>query len=133
MIAPWKILFESNPCLPLKETYRALEGHMAGGRIAFDGQETLYLASGDYHWDGMYAPAALAQDEAADYGKVIAINVFSGNAEQVSRGHRNTQGIAIDNSGSIWVTEQGVRGGDELNLIKKGENYGWPDASLGTK
>jgi glucose/arabinose dehydrogenase len=43
-----------------------------------------------------------------------------------SFGHRNPQGLAIDLKGRLWDTEHGPRGGDEVNLIKKGSNYGWP-------
>jgi aldose sugar dehydrogenase len=139
----WQELFSSKPCLPLQEQLRAIQGHMAGGRMLFDNDQTLYLASGDYSWDGLYGPRsrpgtdpavtpALARDPEADYGKVIAINIHSGEARHVSRGHRNIQGITRDRAGRIWVVEHGVRGGDELNLIYEGGDYGWPDESYGT-
>lgn len=129
----WQPLFSTKPCLPLKERSNAIEGHMAGGRIAFSPPETLYLGSGDYHWDGMHAAGVLAQDLDNDYGKVIAINLRSGENRIVSRGHRNTQGIAVEPNGDVWVVEQGPRGGDELNHVKEGANYGWPKAALGTQ
>ena len=136
-------IFSTAPCLPLKQVWRSIEGHMAGGRIAYDGKRTVYLASGDYAWDGVYGsrvlpgkdPAtapAVAQDPAADYGKVIAVDIETGVARQLARGHRNTQGIALDRDGRIWVVEHGARGGDELNLIHEGMNYGWPHVSYGT-
>lgn len=139
----WTDIFQTSPCLPIKKEWEAIDGLRAGGRIAFDGERTVYLASGDYAWDGMYGPRtipgtdpetgpAVAQDPAADYGKVIAIDVITGHARQLSRGHRNTQGITIDRNGSVWTVEHGVRGGDELNLIIEGENYGWPLESYGT-
>jgi glucose/arabinose dehydrogenase len=43
-----------------------------------------------------------------------------------STGHRNQQGLAFDSEGNLWDTEHGPRGGDEVNLIKRGANYGWP-------
>jgi glucose/arabinose dehydrogenase/cytochrome c5 len=58
-------------------------------------------------------------------GKVPADNPVSGNP-MWSTGHRNQQGLAFDLSGNLWDTEHGPRGGDEVNLIKKGANYGWP-------
>ena len=133
----WSDIYQTSPCLPLKQEWRAIEGHMAGGRIAFDGDKTLYLSSGDYSWDGMYGPRtipgtdpkngpAVAQDPNADYGKVIAIDLVTEQARQISRGHRNMQGITIDRNGRVWTVEHGARGGDELNLITEGENYGWP-------
>jgi aldose sugar dehydrogenase len=48
-----------------------------------------------------------------------------------SYGHRNPQGLAFDLAGNLWDTEHGPRGGDEVNLIKKGANYGWPLVSFG--
>ncbi|MBT5074260.1 MAG: hypothetical protein HOH18_00495 [Kordiimonadaceae bacterium] len=139
----WTDIYQTSPCLPLKQEWRAIEGHMAGGRIAFDGEKTVYLSSGDYSWDGMYGPRtipgtdpekgpAVAQDPNADYGKVIAIDVITGDARQLSRGHRNMQGIIIDRNGRVWTVEHGARGGDELNLIVEGKNYGWPLESYGT-
>ncbi|WP_282077178.1 PQQ-dependent sugar dehydrogenase [Epibacterium ulvae] len=48
-----------------------------------------------------------------------------------SFGHRNPQGMAIDAQGEVWVSEHGAKGGDEINLIQKGANYGWPIISYG--
>ena len=129
----WRILFRTEPCLPLKRTMRALEGQMAGGRMAYDpsaGQ--ILLGSGDYHWDGVYAPEVLAQNTENDYGKVIQIDAENGTSSHRSLGHRNVQGLAFDTSGRLWGVEHGPRGGDELNLIRPGRNYGWPRVTLGT-
>ncbi|MDH3254814.1 MAG: PQQ-dependent sugar dehydrogenase [Acidobacteriota bacterium] len=129
----WEVVYRTRPCLPLKEQWRAIEGHMAGGRIAFEAPATVYLASGDYHWDGIYAPEVIAQDPDKHYGKVMAIDLASRQARVVSIGHRNPQGIAIDRNGQLWVAEHGMRGGDELNRVIEGANYGWPEETLGTK
>src|SRR3546814_6042041 len=48
-----------------------------------------------------------------------------------SLGHRNLLGIAFDKAGNLWTHEMGPRGGDEFNLVRKGENYGWPKVSEG--
>jgi glucose/arabinose dehydrogenase len=48
-----------------------------------------------------------------------------------TKGHRNQQGVCFDDRGNLWDTEHGPRGGDELNLIKPGSNYGWPQACFG--
>ena len=129
----WEVVYRTRPCLPLKEQWRAIEGHMAGGRITFEAPTTVYLASGDYHWDGIYAPEAIAQDPDKHYGKVIAIDLTSHDARIISTGHRNMQGIVIDRNGQLWVAEHGVRGGDELNRVIEGANYGWPEETLGTR
>ncbi|QGU04200.1 PQQ-dependent sugar dehydrogenase [Corynebacterium comes] len=52
-------------------------------------------------------------------------------AELWTIGHRNPLGIAEDEEGNLWVSEMGPRGGDELNLLVEGQNYGWPEASMG--
>ncbi len=129
----WEVFFRTNPCLPLKDTMRALEGHMAGGRIAYAGPGKVILGSGDYHWDGLYAPRSLPQGTDNDYGKVIEINVATGESQHLSIGNRNVQGVMVDRSGRVWAVEHGPRGGDELNLVQKGRNFGWPDATLGTR
>lgn len=129
----WEVIFRTQPCLPLKESYRAIEGNIAGGRMAFLAPDKVILGSGDYHWDGTYAPVAYAQDPESDYGKIIEIDVNTGHARHISIGNRNVQGILVDKAGQVWAVEHGPRGGDELNKILDGKNYGWPLATLGTR
>lgn len=84
----------------------------------------------------------MAQDpEGATYGVVITMNadgsmppnadVSTANPEIVTYGHRNVQGLAIDANGEVWTLEHGPAGGDELNIIIAGANYGWPEVSYG--
>lgn len=129
----WEIIFRTNPCLPLKTESAAIEGHMAGGRIDHAGDTRIVLGSGDYAWDGLYAPEILAQDIDNDYGKVIEIDIASGESKTISYGHRNMQGVVVEDDGQIWVVEHGPRGGDELNRVQPGGNYGWPLETLGTR
>jgi glucose/arabinose dehydrogenase len=49
----------------------------------------------------------------------------------LSIGHRNPQGAALDGQGRLWLVEHGAQGGDELNLVREGANYGWPVISYG--
>jgi glucose/arabinose dehydrogenase len=66
------------------------------------------------------------------YGMIILINLDDYNYEPYSIGHRNPQGLFVDeNTGKIWSSEHGPSGGGELNLIVKGNDYGWPDKTLG--
>jgi hypothetical protein len=74
----------------------------------------------------------LVMDPSADYGKLLRIRLADGTAERVSTGHRNPQGLTVDDLGRLWLTEHGPRGGDELNLITPGRDYGWPRVTLGT-
>jgi cytochrome c2 len=129
----WSLVFSTEPCLAPNANGRAIQGHMAGGRFRVDADGTLYLAAGDYAQDGIYAPVPLSQDPEKMYGKVIAIDLETGENRVVSQGHSNMQGIAFDADGKLWTVEHGRRGGDELNLIREGNDYGWPQVSLGTR
>jgi len=120
------------------ETYRTTRHHY-GCRIVFDPQGYLYFAIGDRG----------AQDQAQDLsrpngkmhriyrdGRVPADNPFVGRDGALptiySYGHRNPQGLAVHPvTGRVWDTEHGPMGGDELNLISKGLNYGWPVVTYG--
>jgi aldose sugar dehydrogenase len=126
-----QILFESGPPAPKPE--------MIGGRLALTGDGYLFLTLGD-RWE-----RDPAQDLSDDSGKIIRIrtdgsvpedNPFvstpGARPEIWSYGHRNPQGIAIDPStGKLWSDEHGPQGGDEVNLILPGHNYGWPLANYG--
>ncbi len=129
----WETLFQAEPCLPLKSEFRAIEGHMAGGRMTYDGQGRIYLGVGEYHWDGLYAPFPISQRDDYQYGKVIEVDLASRASRVVSKGHRNMQGVAMAANGRLYVVEHGMRGGDELNLVREGADYGWPAESLGTQ
>ena len=128
----WRVLFETGPCLPLSAEGR-IYVQVAGGRLAVDNtKSTVFLASGTYEALNPNKGAALSQDPANDYGKVIAIDIATGTSQRLTSGHRNPQGITLDASGRIWLVEHGPRGGDELNRIVAGKNYGWPLAVYGT-
>jgi aldose sugar dehydrogenase len=115
-------------------------GRHYGGRIAWLPDGTLLLSVGDRG-----GQSELAQDPAHHFGSVVHLDDqgrpatpeprFPGDsarAEIFSIGHRNIQGLAVDAAhGRIWATEHGPRGGDELNLIVAGGNYGWPVVTLG--
>lgn len=139
-VSDWKVIARTEPCLPIKKSFRALEGHMSGGRMVQLDESTIAVSSGDFHWDGVYAPdnpdpeaaLPLAQDPEAEYGKVLAVDIESGHKRILSTGNRNIQGIATTSDGLLWTVEHGPRGGDELNLQRPGANFGWPFRTYGT-
>ncbi len=115
------------------------------GRMVFDRDGYLFLAVGDR----MVTPDLMDEHPAQDLtnhmgtivrlhddGRVPSDNPFVGHADALpeiwSYGHRNMQGLALDPfTGEVWSNEHGPRGGDELNLIVRGGNYGWPVISYG--
>ena len=111
-----------------------------GSRVVFDGDGHVYITTGE-HSSPEYR--VYAQDLDKTYGKVIRLTldgeVPDGNAfvdqegampEIWSYGHRNMQG-AMMRDGELWTIEHGPQGGDELNKIEPGTNYGWPVISFG--
>src|SRR6187455_339527 len=105
-----------------------------GSRIAFDGNGYMYFTSGER------GKKENAQDLGNHLGKVLRlhddgkvptdnplVNTPGAKPEIWSYGHRNLQGLYYDKtSGTLWEHEHGPRGGDELNIVEKGKNYGWP-------
>lgn len=130
----WGVLFETDPCLPIKKTGHGFAGQQAGGEMIFapDGKRIL-LSIGDFEFDGLNDPRNVSQDLNSPYGKLLWLDPQTGDTELVAWGVRNAQGLAFDELGRIWETEHGPQGGDELNQIVAGENYGWPYVTYGTQ
>ena len=124
--------------------YRALPVYNGdkhyGGRVIFDKSGNLLLSTGERS-DKVTRPQA--QDPKSGLGKVIRITtegkpapgnptIDPSRPEVYSYGHRNVQGLTIHpGTGDIWEAEFGPRGGDEINLIQPGKNYGWPTITYG--
>ena len=103
--------------------------HHDGGRMVFGPDKTLYVSTGEA------GQPDLAQDPSSLGGKILRItqdgDPAPGNPRASSPvwtlGHRNVQGLAFDDQGRLWASEFGQNAYDELNLIEKGKNYGWPE------
>ena len=130
-IGPWKTVFESKPCLGLSG-YKAkpFAGHQAGGRMQQLSPGKILLTIGDFKNDGVKRDVSV-DDANVDYGKIHEIDLATGTSRVFSTGHRNPQGLAVTAKGLIWATEHGPTGGDELNFIEQGKDYGWPRVTLG--
>lgn len=110
-----------------QDTYSGAGIHF-GSKIVFDGKGHVFFSVGERGTNQR------AQDKSTPFGKVMRVNEdgsipadnpVSGNP-MWTYGHRNPQGLTFDLEGNLWDTEHGPRGGDEVNQIVKGENYGWP-------
>lgn len=129
-----KVIFSQQP--KVRST-----GHY-GSRAVFDGKGHLFVTTGERMHE---STRDQAQDLSSGLGKIIRLNAdgsvpddnpFAGEAgaqpEIWSFGHRNVQAAAINpETGELWAIEHGPRGGDELNIARAGENYGWPVISYG--
>jgi glucose/arabinose dehydrogenase len=131
-----KVLFRVTPVLP-----KALVAN-EGGRIAIDPKDgSVFMICGDR---SRSPPWLMAQKLDNTLGKIVHLtpegkpaannpflNTKGAMPEIWDLGHRSEEGLAFDPQGKLWNTEHGARGGDELNLIKRGANYGWPVVAHG--
>ena len=74
----------------------------------------------------------VAQDMNSKMGKVLEIDLNTRDVKIISLGHRNPEGLIVTTDGTLLSTEHGPAGGDELNVIVEGANYGWPIVTFGT-
>jgi aldose sugar dehydrogenase len=129
-----KVIFRAMP------TYD--NGLHFGSRLAFGPDGMLYITLGDRFDKEVTRPQAQKLD--SHLGKIIRLkpggtvpadNPFAGQSGALPEiwdlGHRNIQSATFDDKGQLWTVEHGAKGGDELNLIKKGKNYGWAIISYG--
>ena len=141
----WKTEFTAEPCLETAifgywegEIPKVGGGIQAGGRMLMDGNEHLLVAVGDHAWyewhvrnEGGDPERPPVVDPDTHLGKLVRIELESGRNEIVATGFRNPQGLARDAEGKLWLAEHGPQGGDELNLVWPGLDYGWPFATYG--
>jgi glucose/arabinose dehydrogenase len=128
------VIYRANPAANSTAHY--------GGRILFDAAGNLFVSTGER---SDTATRPFAQSVTAAIGKIVRITtdglpatgnpVFAGTGalpELYSIGHRNPQGIALHPiTGDLWQSEHGPRGGDEINRVTAGANYGWPTITYG--
>ena len=117
----WQEIFSSDPFLSAGITSGA-------GRLAYREDGKLYLTIGDHY----VTEPKVSEDSSTTFGKTIEIDLTTNKWRQFTKGHRNQQGLTFLKSGQLFSTEHGPYGGDELNVIKEGRDYGWPNVTLGT-
>lgn len=116
----WRTVFEG-------EERNVAAGQAGGGKLLIEGDK-LYFSVGDY---GPYE-AAKSQDVHSSYGKIYQYGLQNHELKVLSVGHRNTQGLAVTIDHELLNAEHGPQGGDEINKISEGANYGWPYKTYGT-
>lgn len=128
-----KVIFRMEPTLD--------SSMHAGGRLVFAPDGTLFVTLGER---SILEGRVQARDLKSDLGKIVRIlpdgtipkdNPFvdapGARPEIWTAGHRNVLGAALDSKNRLWVAEMGPRGGDELNLVERGKDYGWPTIGYG--
>jgi aldose sugar dehydrogenase len=133
-LSDWRVVYRQQPKV-------SSNGHF-GGRLLWAPDGLLFVTQGDRQRD---IERGKAQDLAQGHGKIVRIkadgsvpadNPYAGRSDAQtaiwSYGHRNVQGAAFHpQTGELWATEHGPQGGDELNRVLAGRNYGWPKVSYG--
>jgi glucose/arabinose dehydrogenase len=114
-VANW---FVSKPCVPISAVQ-----HTAG-RFAVIDKSSVYVTIGDLGYSEIDNRA-----KRGDLGSIFKLSAKS--AVRISQGHRNPQGIVLFDKKTLLAAEHGPRGGDEINVIKAGNDYGWPFVSYG--
>ena len=128
-----KVVFRMMPTIDSKQHF--------GGRLVFARDGTLFVTLGER---SILPGRVQAQDLGSDFGKIVRINrdgstprdnpfvnTPGARPEIWSKGNRNVLAAALDNRGRLWEAENGPQGGDELNLIAAGKDYGWPTITYG--
>ncbi len=126
----WRTIFDAEPCLPLLG-FIGFTGDQAGGKMLTDGADHLLAIIGGHGIDGWRGRPTFDPD--VHLGKLLRIAIETGEAEVLAIGFRNSQGLVRDADGNLWAPDHGPRGGDELNLLERGGNYGWPLVTYGVK
>ncbi len=110
--------FITKPCVPISAVQQT------AGRFAVIDQNSVYVTIGDLGYSEIDN-----RSKRGDLGSIFKLSAKS--AERISQGHRNPQGIVLFDNETLMAAEHGPRGGDEINVIKAGGDYGWPFVSYG--
>ena len=120
VLPDWRTIFDAEPCLEQSDGWQN-----ASGKMLTDGEEHLLVTIGNHTYGQRPIPSNL------HLGKLVRIEIETGGSEIIATGIRNSQGLARDAAGNLWATDHGPKGGDELNVLREGADYGWPLVSYG--
>ena len=129
--ARWRTVYTSEPCLDTNSFQVAMLG---GGAMAFVGEANLIVGVGTFAAttaDGAKTMGFL-RAPGNHYGKLVEVDLTDGSARVIASGLRDPNGVVVEADGSYLTTEHGPRGGDELNRVREGLDYGWPISTYGT-
>jgi hypothetical protein len=118
----WQQIFAS-------DVFAYLQGITSGaGILTYRGDGKLYLTLGDHYT----VDPKVSEDSNSTFGKIIEIDLATKKWREISKRHRNPEGLTFRKSGQLVSTEHGPQGGDKLNVIEEGSDYGWPNVTPGT-
>jgi len=120
----WISRYHTEHCIPASGL-----GNRSGGRLAFLDRTRILMTIGDHATKEVLD---LDRDYAWEYGTIVLLRTDDWTARPFTTGHRNPQGLLVDGE-RVWSTEHGPQGGDELNLLVEGADYGWPRSTYGTE
>lgn len=147
--AETEVIYRSEPCVSYADDYRAgspIKTHLGSALAYRASTDELLVSIGDFHLgvssisqavaagiDNIETDYALLRDAESAISAVVAIADPQGQpaARIVSKGLRNSLGLVVDSADRVWLSDHGPYGGDELNLITEGSDYGWPLTSEG--
>ncbi len=130
----WEEVYRLDACVSMPAIAWNFDGLTSGGEMVWLDGTRLLLSVGDFSLyrevdnDAVTRPAP---DN--DLGKIVELDLETGAVTPYAQGVRNPQGLAWGVDGRLWETEHGPQGGDEVNLIRRGGDYGWPHVSMGTE
>ena len=127
----WEEFYRSSACVSMIEFDWTWLGLESGGKMLLQDDNHILMSVGGYGLALEFATPGRVGGQDADFCKILRLDLTTGERTVYARGVRNPEGLAWGADGGLWETEHGPQGGDEVNFIRQGGDYGWPNVSLG--
>lgn len=127
----WHHVYTLRQCVNMPDLNWHFIGDQSGGRMVPESPSTFLYSTGTYLLSSQLGGVEMIRSDSSDFGKILEIDSETNTASIYARGVRNPQGLVRTASGDLWETEHGPRGGDEINLVERGVDYGWPLVTYG--